>query len=309
VLGNSDRLLKFLKALGDETRQRMIALLAESVRPSGELAELLGVSPATCSHHLSRLAELGLVTVKKEGNFRFYSLERDALDEFKRGALALLPSVGPELGASRIPKGASGEQLGTGRLVHGWVALDGDTRLEVSLSLTSDRRLEAITPGRLVQEREKVVSGALPEIAALNSCLGAGAALSVDRRWREIKLAIAGSMVWGVKLADGLSPFQQKVFRHLLKVPAGSTVTYGVLADAAGSSPRAVGRALARNPWPLLVPCHRVVRSDGGLGGYSARAGVRLKRELLAFEASAASSGPAASTDETRPHKVSRVRR
>ncbi|MFN4295186.1 MAG: methylated-DNA--[protein]-cysteine S-methyltransferase, partial [Thermoflexales bacterium] len=47
---------------------------------------------------------------------------------------------------------------------------------------------------------------------------------------------------------------------------------------------RAVGQACARNPLPLIIPCHRVVRSDGGLGGYSLRGGVALKRRLLAGE-------------------------
>jgi O-6-methylguanine DNA methyltransferase len=182
-------------------------------------------------------------------------------------------------------------------------------RLEVSLSLTSDRRLKAITLGRLVQDREKVMSAALPEIAAVNACLGPGATLSVDQRWSEIKLAIADNMVWGVKLADRLSPFQRKAFRHLLKVPAGSVITYGGLAKAVGSSPRAVGSAVARNPWPLLVPCHRVVRGDGELGGYSARGGVSLKETLLTFEAMNASDGFRGRSSESRTRRDIRVRR
>ncbi len=285
----SAKLLKFLRVIGDETRQRLIALLAESVRPSGELAELLGISPATCSHHLSRLAELGLVTVEKEGNFRLYSLRRDALDEFKQGALALLPSSAPGAGIPDVAKSASGKHGGAGQPVSGWVALNGDLRLEVSLSLTEDRQLQAITLGRLVKGRAIASSDSPAEVAAVGACLAPGASLEVDPWWDKIKLTIAGNMVWGMKLADKISPFQQMVFRRLLQVSAGSTITYGELSRDVGSSPRAVGGAVARNPWPLLVPCHRVVRSDGELGGYSARGGVALKKRLLAFEALAAS--------------------
>ncbi|MCD6282619.1 MGMT family protein [bacterium] len=123
------------------------------------------------------------------------------------------------------------------------------------------------------------------EIVALSACLARGAIVRANRSWSEIKLTIAGKIVWGTKLADGLSSFQRRVFRQLLAVPAGRTTTYGRLGKAVGSSPRAVGRAVARNPWPLLVPCHRVVQTGGGLGGYSAPAGKALKGRLLAFEA------------------------
>lgn len=83
---------------------------------------------------------------------------------------------------------------------------------------------------------------------------------------------------------DGLPPFQQRVLRALLDVPAGQVLTYGQLARQLGQprACRAVGRALAANPIPLVVPCHRVVRSDGGLGGYSA--GLPLKARLLEME-------------------------
>ena len=64
----------------------------------------------------------------------------------------------------------------------------------------------------------------------------------------------------------------------------GQTASYGAVARAVGSAPRAVGQACRRNPFPLIVPCHRVVGSGGALGHYSAGAGVSTKRWLLEFE-------------------------
>lgn len=80
--------------------------------------------------------------------------------------------------------------------------------------------------------------------------------------------------------------FDTKVFRALQAVPAGKTTTYGDLAKLVGSpgASRAVGRAMATNPFPLLVPCHRVVASAGKAGGFSAYGGLVTKERLLALE-------------------------
>jgi O-6-methylguanine DNA methyltransferase len=79
-------------------------------------------------------------------------------------------------------------------------------------------------------------------------------------------------------------PFLSTVLTTLRTVPAGKTVSYGELAALSGSprAARAVGTAMARNPTPVLVPCHRVLASNG-IGGFSP--GVELKRKLLAIEA------------------------
>lgn len=82
----------------------------------------------------------------------------------------------------------------------------------------------------------------------------------------------------------GLTPFQQEVLEALSHVPFGERVTYGELArriDRPKAS-RAVGNALGRNPVPIIVPCHRVVRTDGDLGGYTA--GTGYKEQLLELE-------------------------
>jgi O-6-methylguanine DNA methyltransferase len=91
-----------------------------------------------------------------------------------------------------------------------------------------------------------------------------------------------------VEQSSDITPFQRRVYLELLSVPCGQTVTYGELARRIGCrSAQAVGQALKRNPFAPEVPCHRVVASDGSLGGYlGQRSGkqVERKRELLKIE-------------------------
>ena len=84
----------------------------------------------------------------------------------------------------------------------------------------------------------------------------------------------------------GIPPFHQEVYRVALAIPAGEPISYGQLAARAGSpqAARAVGQAMRRNPFPLIVPCHRVVAAGGGLGGFSAAGGLTTKRRLLSIE-------------------------
>lgn len=76
-----------------------------------------------------------------------------------------------------------------------------------------------------------------------------------------------------------------EVMAAMAEIPYGETRTYGDLADDLDTAPIAVGQACGRNPVPLVVPCHRVVGTDGGLRGYSAAGGVATKRRLLDLEA------------------------
>ena len=80
--------------------------------------------------------------------------------------------------------------------------------------------------------------------------------------------------------------FQQKVWKYLKKIPKGKVKTYLDVAKAIGrpKSFRAVANAVGRNPYPLKIPCHRVIRSDGTLGGYSGKGGIVKKRKLLRLE-------------------------
>lgn len=83
-------------------------------------------------------------------------------------------------------------------------------------------------------------------------------------------------------LAPQGSAFRQGVWRRLLEIPYGQTCTYGALAEEIGTSSRAVGGAVGRNPISILIPCHRVVGAGGGLTGYAG--GVEKKRYLLELE-------------------------
>lgn len=83
-----------------------------------------------------------------------------------------------------------------------------------------------------------------------------------------------------------LTDFQRVVLSAVMRVPRGEVITYGALARAIGrpKAARAVGRALGSNPIPIVIPCHRVLASDGSFGGYSGRGGVRTKADLLRLE-------------------------
>jgi len=107
------------------------------------------------------------------------------------------------------------------------------------------------------------------------------------RAEREIRDYLAGRRRTFAVAVDlgAVPPFQRKALSGARKVPYGKTVTYGELARRVGRprAARAVGQAMAHNPVPLVVPCHRVVASGGGLGGFGG--GLDLKRRLLALEA------------------------
>ena len=80
--------------------------------------------------------------------------------------------------------------------------------------------------------------------------------------------------------------FQVKVWTFLKKIPKGTVKSYSQVAKAIGKprAIRAVANAIGKNPYPLLIPCHRVIRSDGSLGGYSGKGGIKTKRFLLKKE-------------------------
>ena len=80
--------------------------------------------------------------------------------------------------------------------------------------------------------------------------------------------------------------FQIKVWNYLKTIPKGSVKTYKEVAIGINrpKSARAVANACARNPYAPKIPCHRVIRSDGGLGGYTAKGGIRTKKRLLKIE-------------------------
>ena len=80
--------------------------------------------------------------------------------------------------------------------------------------------------------------------------------------------------------------FQLKVWTYLKKIPRGTVVTYSAVAKGVGKTlaVRAVANAIGKNPYAPQIPCHRVIRSDGSLGGYSGKGGLKTKRFLLKKE-------------------------
>lgn len=78
--------------------------------------------------------------------------------------------------------------------------------------------------------------------------------------------------------------FEEKVYAITKKIPRGKTMTYGEIAKILKSSPRAVGQALKKNPYAPIVPCHRVIKSDGTLGGFNGKMNSKKKIRLLKSE-------------------------
>ena len=123
------------------------------------------------------------------------------------------------------------------------------------------------------------------EGAEKNAEAGASAdspVLLAARCWLDAYFAGRRPGVAGLPLAPRGTAFQRRVWDALLAIPYGETRTYGELAAELGSSPRAVGSAVGRNPISVIVPCHRVLGADGSLTGYAG--GLDRKRALLALE-------------------------
>lgn len=102
---------------------------------------------------------------------------------------------------------------------------------------------------------------------------------------RQLHAYFAGDLeAFDLKLAPEGTPFQQKVWKELLAIPYGETISYGELARRIGnpSASRAVGLANGANPIPIIIPCHRVIGSNGKLTGYGG--GLPIKEKLLALE-------------------------
>ncbi len=85
---------------------------------------------------------------------------------------------------------------------------------------------------------------------------------------------------------EGVGDFEREVYKLSLQIKPGEAKTYGDLAKALGdvAKSRRVGQALGRNPFPIVVPCHRIVGADGAMTGFSAPGGAELKRKLLKIE-------------------------
>ncbi|NLC76678.1 MAG: methylated-DNA--[protein]-cysteine S-methyltransferase [Clostridia bacterium] len=89
-----------------------------------------------------------------------------------------------------------------------------------------------------------------------------------------------------------VTPYRQRVLQKTMEIPYGETRTYKWLAEQVGNprGSRSVGQAMAHNPWPIVVPCHRVIGSNGKLTGFGG--GLPMKEKLLALEAARSGKGP-----------------
>jgi methylated-DNA-[protein]-cysteine S-methyltransferase len=113
----------------------------------------------------------------------------------------------------------------------------------------------------------------------------------IDRLIRDIRGLLDGARIDLSAVTIDLSrvaEFDRRVYEVARAIPPGQTLTYGDVATRLGDSglARAVGQALGRNPFPIVVPCHRVVATGGAVGGFSAAGGAATKRRMLAIESS-----------------------
>ena len=105
----------------------------------------------------------------------------------------------------------------------------------------------------------------------------------LDEAARQLAAYFEGRLShFDLPLAPAGSPFEKRVWVAMQQIPYGETRSYGDLATMVGSAPRPVGRACGHNPIPIVIPCHRVLRSGGVIGNYGG--GPEMKARLLALE-------------------------
>ena len=147
----------------------------------------------------------------------------------------------------------------------GPIAIEGDDRWLRSIQLIDDGT-GATTLSGMVDVAPAPASPVADAIAQLTAYF--------EKEFSDFDLPLAPpATLRGQVLRDAIAA-----------IPAGETLSYGALARIAGSAPRAIGQACARNPFPILIPCHRVVGSGGAIGHYSAGRGISTKIWLLDHE-------------------------
>ncbi len=139
--------------------------------------------------------------------------------------------------------------------------------------------------------KEILLPGAAPESRCLDFQKDGSDHAKLDEMIGRIMECIEGRNsqdFWQYLSFDGLSPLQAEVLRKVAQIPYGELATYKDIAVAIGR-PRAcrfVGSALAKNPYPILIPCHRIIRSDLSIGGFGG--GTALKQKMINYERSSA---------------------
>ena len=157
----------------------------------------------------------------------------------------------------------------------GWVGLAVSTRGLRATTLPRSSRDEALREVMAMGAAEPASDADIGWLPSLVQALARGQRADGD-----------AAIDWA-----GLSPFRRAVLEETMRIPAGETRSYGWLARQVGhpGAARAVGRVMATNPMPLVVPCHRVLAADGSLGGYGG--GLPMKEALLKAEGARVSCG------------------
>ena len=189
---------------------------------------------------------------------------------FEKGNIARKPGERPVASSGKDRSGEEGGPIrfAVARTDLGWVLVAGTARGLCAIDI-GDSRTVLIDALKARFGRGEYSEGDPDSVRWIRRVT---ASIVSPRRGLDLPLDLRGTA------------FQRRVWRELRRIPAGATASYGEVARRIGKprSARAVARACATNPLPLAVPCHRVVRSDGKLGGY--RGGVDRKRALLERE-------------------------
>jgi len=269
----------------DARLQRARHLLDESDYTLPALGAAVGLSPA----HLQRRfrAEFGLSPAEYRAQKKLASLKRElrasgdvtrAVYEAGYGSSSRVY----EAGAARLGMLPGAYRRGGEGLQIHWTILE--TELGLALVAATERGLCSIALGDDPAKLEAELRGEFPnaEIARVQD----GRDEFLAPRVQLVARLLRGqSGTLDIELIG--TAFQQRVWEALMKIPRGQTLSYAQLAQSLGrpNAARAVARACAQNRLAVIVPCHRIIRGDGSLGGY--RWGLPLKDELLQRERAA----------------------
>jgi AraC family transcriptional regulator, regulatory protein of adaptative response / methylated-DNA-[protein]-cysteine methyltransferase len=269
----------------DARLQRARHLLDESDYTLPALGAAVGLSPA----HLQRRfrAEFGLSPAEYRAQKKLASLKRELRSSGDVTRAVYEAGYGSssrvyEAGAARLGMlpGAY-RRGGDGMKVH-WTILE--TELGLALVAATERGLCSIALGDDPARLEAELRGEFPK--AEISRVQDGRDEFLAPRVQQVASLLRGqSGKLDIELIG--TAFQQRVWEALMKIPRGQTLSYAQLAQSLGrpTAARAVARACAQNRLAVIVPCHRIIRGDGSLGGY--RWGLPLKDELLQRERAA----------------------
>ena len=131
----------------------------------------------------------------------------------------------------------------------------------------------------IIEENQSIVSLSFGKVR------NKGFSNNLNKLKKNIRLYFSGKKILSKNSLKILgNPIQKKIWNELKKIPYGKTKSYGEIAKKVNTSARYVGRVCGQNKLLLLIPCHRVVRSDGKLGGFSGFGGIKLKKSLLDLE-------------------------